>query len=189
MNGHQFTADPHFGHKLVAKLRGFNNVEDHDQWLLDRINNKVTPDTILWILGDLGVSTSNYVINQVRKINCRRVLIAGNHDAFHPMHRNAWKQQIKHPDLFEAVLPYQKLKVNGTEILMNHLPYEGDHTGEERYAQYRMPDRGMSLLCGHVHDAWRFKGNQFNVGVDVNDFKPVTWETIAGWLDFLEETV
>lgn len=191
MSGHMFTADLHFGHKLVSELRGYGSVEFHDEAMIARTNRAVTKDTILWILGDLGVSTSSYVIDQARRIKCRKILVAGNHDAFHPMHRNAWKQQKKLAGVFEAVLPYQKLRIGKREVMLNHLPYAGggDHTAEERYDQYRMPDLGMPLLCGHVHDAWKFNGRQFNVGVDVNGFNPVSSSTVEQWLDGLDEGV
>lgn len=66
---------------------------------------------------------------------------------------------------------------------MSHLPYHnsGDHTPGNRYNEYRLPNEGLPLLCGHVHDAWKFQGNQFNVGVDVNDFKPVSANTVVEW--------
>jgi calcineurin-like phosphoesterase family protein len=40
-------------------------------------------------------------------------------------------------------------------------------------------DDGLPLICGHVHEAWRVRGRMLNVGVDVNDFTPVSQEQVA----------
>src|SRR5699024_4102996 len=97
--------------------------------------------------------------------------------------RSAWKHQREALDVFEAFLPFARVRLQKTNFLMSHLPYigGGDHTPEERHTQYRLMNEGMPLLCGHVHDAWKFNGNQFNVGVDVNDFEPVTSATVLEW--------
>lgn len=99
------------------------------------------------------------------------------------MHRQAWKYQAEALGTFEAVVPYQRLRLNKINFLMSHLPYHnsGDHTPGNRYNEYRLPNEGLPLLCGHVHDAWKFNGNQFNVGVDANDFKPVSANTVVEW--------
>lgn len=179
---HLFTADLHFGHNLVAGLRGFSTTEEHDETIIRNFNSVVREDDILWVLGDLSVRSSDETLEKVSRIVCRKVLIAGNHDSVHPMHRNAWKHQGKFLRVFEAVLPYQKMHLSGEDFLLNHLPYEGDHKETDRYTQYRMPDEGLPLLCGHVHEAWKYKDTQFNVGVDVNGLLPVTEETVLQWI-------
>lgn len=180
--GHMFTADLHFGHGKVAGVRGFSSTHEHDDFLVKRLNDTLRPDTVLWILGDLALKVDSYVMSRVEQIQGRKVLIAGNHDPFHPMHRNAWKHQDWALEVFEAVMPYQKLRLAGRDILLNHLPYEGEHLGADRYTQYRMPDEGLPMLCGHVHEAWRISGRQFNVGVDVNSFRPVDEQTVLAWM-------
>lgn len=99
------------------------------------------------------------------------------------MHRGARNAQHTAMETFDAVLPYQRVRLIKINFLMSHLPYhgEGDHTPGERYSEYRLPNEGMPLLCGHVHEAWRFKDNQFNIGVDVNDFMPVTADEVVEW--------
>lgn len=180
--GHMFTADLHFGHDKVAAIRGFSTTAEHDAFLLKRLNDSLRPDTVLWVLGDLGLKVDADVMAKVGQIRARKVLIAGNHDPFHPMHRNAWKHQRQALEVFEAVMPYQKLRLSGRDVLLNHLPYRGEHLGADRYTQYRMPDEGFPMLCGHVHEAWRTSARQFNVGVDVNDFRPVDEQIVLAWM-------
>lgn len=183
MSNHHFTADLHLGHKFVAELRGFDDTAEHDEVILDGIRSSVQKNDILWILGDYSVAKHFEARGALRRIPCRKILIPGNHDPEHPMHRQAWNQQLESMATFGAILPYQRIRLNKINFLMSHLPYhgEGDHTPGNRFNEYRLPNEGMPLLCGHVHDAWRFKSNQFNVGVDVNGFRPVKANTVIDW--------
>lgn len=183
MSNHLFTADLHLGHKLVSNIRGFASTAEHDFYIIKRLRAAVRPDDILWILGDYSVSKHRYARELLSWVPGRKVLIAGNHDPEHPMHRDAWKKQRESMETFDAVLPYQRIKLSGAHFMMSHLPYGfgGDHTEGERYSEYRLTDWGLPLLCGHVHEAWKLNGNQFNVGLDVNDFKPVTANELVAW--------
>lgn len=183
MSDHLFTADLHLGHKLVAEMRGFDSWQEHDNFIMGRLKSAVRKQDTLWILGDYSTSMHAYARNYLSEIPCRKILVPGNHDPEHGMHRSAWKYQRKAMDVFDAVLPFARVRLQKINFLMSHLPYrgEGDHTEVERYNEYRLSNELLPLLCGHVHEAWRFNGNQFNVGVDVNDFKPVTSTTVLDW--------
>lgn len=181
MSNHLFTADLHLGHKFVSNLRGYDNTDDHDEVIISNLRSTVRKDDVLWVLGDYSCSQHERARKLLSEVPGRKVLVPGNHDPEHPMHRGAWKHQREAMGTFEAVLPYQRIRLNKINFLMSHLPYEGDHKAVDRYDEYRLPDKGMPLLCGHVHEAWKFQGNQFNVGVDVNDFKPVSANTVLEW--------
>lgn len=359
MSDHLFTADLHLGHEFVAKERGFRSTEEHDERIISGLQKAVRKHDTLWILGDYSMSMHRYARRLLASLPCRKNLIPGNHDPEHPMHRSAWKRQREALDVFDAVLPFARVRLQKTNFLMSHLPYHsnrvspiepgpewretdapgyfanqdgqirgrqgrilkpwiagrgyeyvsvptsattkqnrtvhslvcsafhgarpegavvahgdgnplnnrasnlrwatpaenaadriahgtggggkysmpgeenpsssltwadvsfiresdatplelaeqfgisrsniykikrgetwnassaevlgGDHKPEERHTQYRLPNEGMPLLCGHVHDAWKFNGNQFNVGVDVNDFLPVSAQTVIDW--------
>lgn len=66
--------------------------------------------------------------------------------------------------------------------LFSHFPYAGDSHGEDRYVELRPDDWGQPIIHGHVHTDWHVNGRQFNVGVDVNDFTPVSEETLIDWV-------
>lgn len=183
MSNHWFTADLHLGHGFVSDLRGFATTEKHDDYIINNLKDTVRKKDILWVLGDYSVSGHQGAREMLSEVPCSMILIPGNHDPEHPMHRNAWKAQEAAFDVFEAVVAYQRIKLNKINFLMSHLPYHdsGDHTPGNRYNEYRLPNEGLPLLCGHVHDAWKFNGNQYNVGVDVNDFNPVSANTVIEW--------
>jgi calcineurin-like phosphoesterase family protein len=53
-------SDPHFGHKMLVEtgMRPFSTVEEHDETIINNINELVHRDDKLWILGDFAL-TSN----------------------------------------------------------------------------------------------------------------------------------
>ena len=63
-------------------------------------------------------------------------------------------------------------------LLLSHFPYKGDHTEEDRFKDRRPANFGEWLLHGHVHDLWKVKDKMINVGVDVNEYKPISLEQI-----------
>ena len=73
-----FTADTHFGHEKLAKVRGFANSNDHDEHLLDYINALVKRNDQLYILGDFSLPKPQ---KYRMRILCRHItFIKGNHD-------------------------------------------------------------------------------------------------------------
>lgn len=44
-----------------------------------------------------------------------------------------------------------------------------------RYFNRRLQNDGTILLCGHVHDKWAELDNMINVGVDVRQYKPMSY--------------
>lgn len=179
-----FTSDTHFCHRRVAELRGFATVEEHDETLIGLWNAKVKPGAQVWHLGDVGGGPSGAertasVLDRVRRLNGVIHLIAGNHDPVHPMHRDSHKHIVDWMQVFETVQAFARRRVEGGEVLLSHLPFSGDHTPIDRHTQYRLRDEGLPLLHGHVHDLWKVRGNQVNVGVDVWGFAPVHLDEVA----------
>lgn len=71
-----FISDTHFGDKGIIKHERtlFENIDDHDQFIIYYINKVVKPTDELWILGDVGN------VELVSYINGRKYLLMGNHD-------------------------------------------------------------------------------------------------------------
>ena len=182
---HLFIADLHFGHDFVAVLRESNSTEEHDEFIIDEINSSVNDGDILWILGDIGIRTDEETLDKVGRLKGRKMLISGNHDSTHPMHKNAWKSQAKALRVFEYVAPFQRLRLGGEDVMLSHFPYQGDHSDEDRYEQYRLKAEGLPLLCGHVHDAWEQSGVQWNVGIDFGP--PVHEAAVIQWAKMLRK--
>lgn len=184
-----FTSDLHIGHRYVAQLRGFNTVEEHDahlaaQWDQTINPNNDRPDQV-WVLGDISVGGNRAETAALAWLLQRpgqKHLIAGNHDHCHPMHRESHKWQRKYLGVFDSVQPFAVRKVKGRYLKLSHFPYAGsgygDHTDEERYTAWRLPDTGNYLLHGHTHTTARRHGREIHVGVDAWDYTPVPLEVI-----------
>lgn len=193
-----FTSDLHIGHRFVAGLRGFDNIEDHDAHLAARWDAVVNPNNDrpdqVWVLGDISVGGNRAETNALAWLLQRpgqKHLIAGNHDHAHPMFRDSHRWQRKYLGVFESVQPFAVRKVKGRYIKLSHFPYQGsefgDHTDEERYPAWRLPDTGNYLLHGHTHTAERQHGREIHVGVDAWNLAPVPLETIEDMISNTEE--
>ena len=174
-----FTSDTHFDHDKVAGLRGFASPAEHDEYVVEQWNATVRPGDQVWHLGDVGMGRLLRFADRLRQLNGEIHLVTGNHDEPWPGLRQSHKHQRAWLEHFASIQAYARRKVAGQNVLLCHFPYTGDHTDEDRATQYRLPDEGLFLIHGHVHDLWRLNGRQFNVGVDVNDMRPVHLDTIA----------
>lgn len=199
-----FTSDTHFRHRLVAKYRGFTSTGDageltgdidaHDKAVVGNWNRVVDRSDTVWLLGDVGMGRPEAFWPYVDALAGEIHLISGNHDAVWPGHRDAHKHQREWLDHFASVQAFVRRKIAGEQVLLSHFPYDGDHTAEERYPQYRLPDLGSWLLHGHTHSTERRgpfrlpvcgfgeepqpRGRQLHVGLDAWDGAPVPLHVI-----------
>jgi calcineurin-like phosphoesterase family protein len=157
-----FIGDPHLGHAKVSGLRGFLDISEHDAAVLGSIKMHVRPEDVLWILGDLTCTPRDDVVRsglaEVAALGVADVrLVTGNHDQVWAGHREAHKWMKEYVRVFGWITPFARLRIAGEMVLLSHFPYAGggDHTAEDRYAQYRLPDLGGVLVHGHTHSADR----------------------------------
>jgi len=134
VNNVHFLSDPHFGHRLVSKLRGFDNPHDHDHAIIDNWCRVVSTNDIVWVLGDLSVRNIYYALGVLVRLPGRKRLILGNHDEGHPMHWDAHKWMDDYRDVFEYVAPFARIKIDAEDVMLSHFPYTKDRH-EARYMQ------------------------------------------------------
>lgn len=183
-----FTSDQHFGHQNIIKYcnRPFATVEEMNEEIVRRHNAVVGPDDYVFFLGDVAMNIDN-VRKYVHRMHGKKHLVPGNHDLCHPSHKKskkpgAMEQQLRNYAAagFESILSLAWRTPE--DLLLSHMPYKGsgDHADEpnERFADYRLEDKGGFLLHGHRHGVWRKKGRLLDVGVDAWDFTPVSLEQI-----------
>ena len=182
-----FTSDPHLLHEYVARLRGYQSSAEHDAVFCRSWRETVGKRDSVWVLGDIAVGNRARALEMLHDLPGTKHLIVGNHDACSPISLRAHKYQREYLEVFESVQQSAQIKIAGQRVVMSHFPYEGDHAGiEERYTQWRLRDEGVPLLCGHVHDEWRVRGHQFNVGVDHTPrMRPTSEEEVILWLKAL----
>ena len=187
-----WTSDTHFSHVNIIRYcdRPFADVRQMNEKLIRWWNETVAPDDEVWHLGDLALgSPFEEQIEMTAQLHGRRRLVPGNHDRFAncyegrpdpgrflPVYRAAGWEIM--PEQFEH-------EIDGQPVVVCHFPYEGDSQGKDRYRRFRPTDRGLPVIHGHVHGSFAEQGRQFNVGVDVRDYRPVAEPVIAAWLKTL----
>ena len=173
-----FTSDLHFGHKNILKYcnRPGNSVEEMDEGLIQNWNNTVGKDDIIFNLGDFAFASNQRWRELISRLNGKHYLILGNHD------------EVRYPgdfilELFEGVYPELTLNIDGRYVYLHHYPYLC-YGGA-----WRNPDNAVYQLFGHVHSGSNSSGKdsdrlihlfpyQYDVGVDNNDYKPVSWNQV-----------
>ena len=174
-----FTSDTHFNHENILRFcnRPFKDIAEHDQVLIDNWNSVVGPEDTVFHLGDFCFGAPHKVIDIRKQLNGHIYLIKGNHDD-----RNI--QRSLYP-LFEDVLYQARISINKRDVYLNHFPFLCfAHWNPDVYQ-----DDVAYALSGHTHlcknntgfDA-KFISNylctQYDVGVDLNEFTPISWKEI-----------
>ena len=168
-----FTSDTHFTHANIIRFcsRPFKNVEEMDETMIANWNRVVGENDIVFHLGDFCMGGSAKWTNVLNRLNGKIYLIIGNHDM-----KNL-KQSCS--DRFEKVAMQMYIEVDKQKIYLNHCPF----------LCYGGAYRDTWQLFGHVHtnknntgiDAPRLEmlfPTQYDVGVDNNNFTPVSFEQV-----------
>ncbi len=176
-----FTSDTHFGHENAIRFTGrpYSSVNQMNSALIANINARVGMKDELYILGDFSFKMPAAEAYALRKqIVCRKVhLVPGNHD-------RDWSQPAV-SDAFVVEQPIATLKVDGLKIVMSHFPI-ADWPGIGHHAWH---------LHGHIHskgpDYNLFNAEQgllrYDVGVDSNDYAPVSLDELKDWFSSVPE--
>ena len=162
-----FTSDTHFGHKAIIRFckRPFFSVEDMDETLIQRWNERVKPGDVVWHLGDFAFHKSKeQLITLFNRLNGDKCLITGNHD---------------HTDTRRLLWANTKAL---TTLNLDKVPVVLCHYG------MRVWDRshhGSLHLYGHSHNTLPGDNQSLDVGVDCWDFRPVNIDEIRARLKTL----
>jgi calcineurin-like phosphoesterase family protein len=183
-----FTADTHFGHANIISYcdRPFADVTTMRAELVRRWNERVAVEDRVLVLGDFALGQIDETLTVLDELNGTKDLVVGNHDRpfdSDPRRRAEWTTQYLAAG-FRSVIPgtVGYTLAGKYPVLIGHFPYSGDSHGEDRYAEQRPYDSGLPIVHGHVHTSWRLDGRQLNVGVDVNDYAPVSEDDVVATL-------
>jgi calcineurin-like phosphoesterase family protein len=146
-------------------------MEEMNEKLIENHNAIVGKDDTVYNLGDFSWKPA-LTGSIVSRLNGTQILITGNHDSCHPMHKNAEIEKQKYLDAgFKEV--HQQLEVE--EFVLNHFPFVGDEYDDVRFGKWRAPKTDKWLIYGHTHQANPIsQRGQINVGVDAWEYKPVS---------------
>lgn len=187
-----FTADPHFGHARIIELcnRPFASVEAMNEALVERWNDRVQDDDMVFILGDLALGKLDDSLTYVTMLRGLKVLVPGNHDRVWSGHPKPGRP-IREVDVkrYEAAgimilsggEPVTHHRDDGQKWHLCHFPDVGDSHDEDRFDAWRPPApfKPDVIVHGHVHQKWVVNGPRINVGVDMWDYAPVSEDEVA----------
>lgn len=176
-----FTSDLHFNHEAVLRMckRPYASVLEMNRALIDNINLKVRPNDKLYILGDVAHKGTVEAANAlIAEIACRNIiLVEGNHDRKYDEGHFA--------DVHKLTEIHVGVGGQNHSITLCHFPmmswYKSNH--------------GSLHLHGHIHS----RGDEYNremresgirrydVGVDANNYEPVSLEIILEYIVTGEE--
>ena len=168
-----FTSDLHLGHANIIKYcnRPFKAVEHMNKVLIKKWNERVKPEDTVFHVGDFcfkntsggkrGEGQLTPAVEWEQQLNGKIIFISGNHDG-----NNSCKTPIRNITIL----------MGGKRIQLIHNP---EHIIAANYDLY---------FTGHVHQHWvtnSFKvqfgiAECVNVGTDVHNFYPVTFNELIG---------
>lgn len=158
-----FTADTHFGHTKVIPYcrRPYESVEQMDDDLVARWNARVSQRDEVWHLGDFCFRGDP--APYVARLNGRISFTYGNHDD---------RKKL-------AAL------VDDRACDVKYLRYEGRRFFLSHYAHRTWPQSGYGSfhLFGHSHGDLPAHGRSMDVGVDANDYAPLSVEEVVARLE------
>ena len=168
-----FTSDDHFQHKNIIKYcnRPFKTIQDMDSALVKNWNAIVGENDLVFHAGDFCFGSKSSWAYLLDVLNGKKYLAAGNHD-----------KNIT-PDKFIDVQHRFNLRIKGDDEIKDGQRITIDHYPMLSWYQSH---RGAWQLFGHVHgglsnkrlDATKLTPNQMDVGVDVHDFTPISYEEV-----------
>jgi calcineurin-like phosphoesterase family protein len=155
-----FTSDTHFHHNAIVHMgngRPFATVEEMNETIIERWNERIGPDDNVYHLGDFALCGRAKAQEVMDRLNGRKVLIAGNHD-----------DKARKLDGWAQVLDMAYLRRGHRRIVLCHYAMK----------TWRNAHHGSVMLFGHSHGNLRGCRQSLDVGVDAWDFRPVTLEEI-----------
>jgi calcineurin-like phosphoesterase family protein len=154
-------ADLHLKHSGVISFRPqFCNSDEHDQFVLDRINSTVGKHDSLYIIGDCCVGDGSYDL--LLQLRCENLfLVPGNHDG----ERTAIQTKY-----FRKVVGSYARKLQGLELgaVFTHIPVHP-----------ACLERWNLNVHGHLHDLTINDPRYFCVSCEQINFTPISMDELA----------
>jgi calcineurin-like phosphoesterase family protein len=164
-----YTSDWHLGHVNILKMchRPFDSIEEMNETIIQNYRNTVTDKDDVYFLGDLVFKYPDQPDKLWSSLPGRKHLIVGNHD------KSLVSTGARY---FVEITSYKKIKDDGRSAVLFHYPIlEWDGFFRETYHLYghihNNKDNETSKIIGQMPRA-------FNVGVDDNNFRPVTLDEL-----------
>ena len=168
------TSDSHFGHSkpFLYEPRGFKNIDEHDEAVIQNWNSLVKPDDIVYHLGDVILNNDEHGLKCLQRLNGHIRMVRGNHDSDNRLLLYAECGNVESVGDWATVI-----KSGKQSIYLSHYPTITSNYDVDKPLKARMIN-----LCGHSHTKDPFadwdKGLIFHCELDTNNCKPWNLEDI-----------
>ena len=170
-----YTSDSHFNSEraLTLSKRPFKSVDEMNWKIIENWNNYVHPNDKVYHLGDFGE------LWPVKYLNGEIILIEGNYE----------KDEINKNSEYKKILENTFDKIYDTPIISDdfdfskkilcHEPLDGLKL-YNKINYEKIPDNKNInfILFGHIHGRQRIKEFGIDVGVDANNYFPISEEEV-----------
>ena len=177
-----YIADWHYDHKNILHFdnRPFLTVEEMNQELIRRWNEVVSPEDIVYVLGDMFWCKPKEGIPVLDQLKGQKFLIKGNHDQ---------ANDAEFRKRFVKITEYLEVEDEGRKIVLCHYPIPC----------FKNHFYGWYHLYGHVHTSFEYnmmehtkrlmtelydrQCQMYNVGamMPYMDYTPRTLDEILSW--------
>lgn len=165
-----FTSDLHLFHEnvLTYSKRPMTSLEEMHEIILTNWNNTVSPTDEVYILGDFSFGTPAETEAFAKQLHGKKYLILGNHDLF--TEKENWN-----PNIFQWEKDMATIKYNKQQYVLCHYPL----------LEWYRCHYGTIHLHGHIHSKGNYNREnlknhiqRYDVGVDANNYTPVSLDSI-----------
>lgn len=151
-----YVSDTHFSHDNILKFEGqarpFTTIEEHDEELIRRWNERVAPHESVLHLGDVAFKPATTLDRIMPRLHGLKTLVMGNHDI----------SQIERYREYFNIVPCVQDKQNG--ILFTHFPVHPCDL-EHRY---------KVNVHGHLHSKIIPDKRYINISCEHTDLAPLS---------------
>ena len=164
-----FTSDTHFCHDkgFLYEPRGFTNVDEMNEAIIERWNKIVKPHDIVYHLGDTMLNNNEKGIECFKQLNGEIFLIWGNHDTQNRTNALLDACRFKLMGGWYAFM----IKYGKHSLYLSHYPTLTANFDDKKFSQH------VINLHGHTHQQknWIDPKNPFtyHVGMDSHKCTPV----------------
>ncbi len=183
-----FTSDQHFGHTRIIEYvkRPFDSVDQMDDIMIERWNERVKSEDIVYHLGDFTLSNLKGFEYYMEKLNGNIFIVPGGHDSRWLAQFRKNGKEIKYTVISDLIT----VNVRGLELVLCHYPlltWEKSHYGSIHLHGHTHGNIGC---IGRSQEGQGAKpGYRVDVGVDCNNFYPVAITDILNRIDAYEGIV
>lgn len=174
-----WTSDLHFNHGNIIKYcnRPFISKQEMNHSLIQNWNKTVKEEDIVFILGDFCFGDKSKWRQLLNSLNGTKYLVQGNHDRDIDIPRECFESV---DDMLQIAVEDEEVGHYST-IICTHYPL----------ATWAGIQKGVLNCSGHIHSTPDLSGtgfdiilaknapwNQYDVGVDRNNFTPVSYNDL-----------